>query len=107
MEISKGPFDKKSCGIVILMESGNRNFYQEALRALKTSTTLLTVAESLVEAGNFSEADRLRIEAKRQRNISVRLIEKANITELANHAPRVSTQGKPLDIQQLRHQRRH
>ena len=89
------------------MESGKRNFYQEALHALKTSTRLLTVAEGLLKVGNFNEADRLRVEAKRQRNISVRLIEKANIEELS-HELQIAAQARSRASQlRLGHQKRH
>ena len=66
------------------MDQERTTLCQEALKALEDSTILLTVAEALVKVGNYREADRLRREARLQRNLSVRLMTQANISESKN-----------------------
>lgn len=47
---------------------------QKALEALQQSTKTLEIAEQLIKVGNLREAERLRDEARRQRNLSVSLM---------------------------------
>jgi hypothetical protein len=50
---------------------------QKALEALQQSTKTLEIAEQLVKVGNIKEAERLRDEAREQRNVSVWLMTQA------------------------------
>ena len=54
---------------------------EKAMEALQRSTTMLKVADSLLDQGNVEEAKRLRDQARAQRNISVSLMAKANTLE--------------------------
>ncbi len=54
---------------------------EQAIKALKASTTMLEVASNLLDAGNREEAVRLKEEARAKRNISVWLMSKANTLE--------------------------
>jgi hypothetical protein len=55
----------------------------QAMEALKESTTMLEVASNLLDAGNREEAIRLKNEARDKRNVSVWLMSKANTLESA------------------------
>ena len=60
------------------METENRaKFQQKALEALRESTKTLEVASRLLDAGNVREARRLRDEACEKRNVSMRLMARA------------------------------
>jgi hypothetical protein len=54
---------------------------QEAIEALKKSTTILKVACNLMEQGNYPEAERLRNEANTMRTISMLLMSEASDLE--------------------------
>jgi hypothetical protein len=54
---------------------------ERALTALETSTTMLTVAQSLLKQGNQREAARLRNEARYKRNESILLMDQAREVE--------------------------
>ena len=54
---------------------------EQAMEALKASTTMLEVASYLLDAGNQEEAVRLKEEARAKRNVSVWLMSKANTLE--------------------------
>jgi hypothetical protein len=54
---------------------------EQAMAALRESTTMLEVASNLLDAGNREEAVRLKDEARTKRNISVWLMGKANTLE--------------------------
>lgn len=54
---------------------------QKALEALKESTKTLEVADQLLKVGNATEAQRLREEAREQRNVSVWLMSRARDDE--------------------------
>lgn len=58
---------------------------EQAMEALKKSTTMLEVASNLLDQGNREEAVRLKDEARAKRNVSVWLMSKANALE---NAPR-------------------
>jgi hypothetical protein len=61
------------------METENRiKFQQRALEALRESTKTLEIAERLLDVGNVREAERLRDEAREQRNVSMRLMAQAH-----------------------------
>jgi len=57
---------------------------QRALEALQKSTKTLEIAEQLLRVGNVREAERLRDEAREQRNVSVWLMAQAKETERRN-----------------------
>src|SRR5258706_4752354 len=54
---------------------------ERALAALEISTTMLTVAQNLLQQGNNREAARLRNEARYKRNESILLMDEANKVE--------------------------
>jgi hypothetical protein len=54
---------------------------EQAMAALRESTTMLEVASNLLDAGNRDEAVRLKDEARAKRNVSVWLMGKANTLE--------------------------
>ncbi len=54
---------------------------EQAMEALKESTTMLEVASKLLDQGNRDEAVRLKDEARAKRNVSVWLMSKANALE--------------------------
>jgi hypothetical protein len=56
---------------------------EQAMAALRESTTMLEVASNLLDAGNRQEAVRLKDEARAKRNVSVWLMGKANTLENA------------------------
>ena len=56
---------------------------EQAMAALRESTTMLEVASNLLDAGNMDEAVRLKDEARAKRNVSVWLTGKANTLENA------------------------
>jgi hypothetical protein len=56
---------------------------EQAMAALRESTTMLEVASNLLKAGNREEAVRLKDEARAKRNVSVWLMGKANTLENA------------------------
>jgi hypothetical protein len=56
---------------------------EQAMEALKESTTMLEVASNLLDAGNREEAVRLKEEARAKRNVSVWLMSEANTLENA------------------------
>jgi len=56
---------------------------EQAMAALRESTTMLEVASNLLDAGNMDEAVRLKDEARAKRNVSVWLMGKANTLENA------------------------
>ena len=56
---------------------------EQAMAALRESTTMLEVASNLLDAGNRDEAVRLKDEARAKRNVSVWLMGKANTLENA------------------------
>jgi hypothetical protein len=56
---------------------------EQAMAALKESTTMLEVASNLLDAGNREEAIRLKDEARGKRNVSVWLMSEANTLENA------------------------
>lgn len=58
---------------------------EQAMEALKESTTMLEVASNLLEQGNTEEAKRLHKAARIKRNVSVLLMSKANAAENAAH----------------------
>jgi len=67
------------------MEMENRLvIQQQALEALRESTRNLLVAERLLNVGNVREAERLKEEARQQRDISVWLMKQARPGELAH-----------------------
>ena len=51
---------------------------ERALAALEISTTMLTVAQNLLQQGNSREAARLRNEARYKRNESILLMDEAS-----------------------------
>jgi hypothetical protein len=53
-----------------------------AVNALETSTTMLEVAQNLIEQGNQREAALLRNEARSKRNESVLLMDQARAVEV-------------------------
>jgi hypothetical protein len=57
---------------------------QRALEALQKSTKTLEIAEQLLSVGNVKEAERLKNEAREQRNISVWLMTQAKEREVKN-----------------------
>ncbi|MGH9872871.1 MAG: hypothetical protein ACRD9S_10445 [Pyrinomonadaceae bacterium] len=54
---------------------------ERALIALESSTTMLTVAQNLLQQGNQREAVRLRNEARYKRNESILLMDEARKVE--------------------------
>lgn len=54
---------------------------QRALEALKKSTKTLEIADQLLRVGNVKEAERLRNEAREQRNVSIWLMAQAKDAE--------------------------
>jgi len=54
---------------------------EQAMEALQESTTMLQVANDLLEQGNIKEAERLHNAARTKRNVSVLLMAKANAME--------------------------
>jgi hypothetical protein len=67
------------------METEDRLAVQRrALEALQKSTKTLEIAEQLLSVGNVKEAERLRNEAREQRNISVWLMTQAKEREVKN-----------------------
>jgi len=54
---------------------------EQAMEALRQSTTMLQVASNLLDAGNRAEAVRLKDEARAKRYASVCLTRKANTLE--------------------------
>ncbi len=54
---------------------------ERALAALEISTTMLTVAQNLLQQGNNREAARLRNEARYKRNESILLMDEATKVE--------------------------
>jgi len=68
------------------METEDRlKFQQKALDALRESSKTLEIAQRLLEAGNVKEAERLRDEAREQRNVSMRLMALAQHRPILNH----------------------
>ena len=57
---------------------------EQAMRALRESSTMLTVARNLLRQGNRDEAERLQHEARAKRDVSVLLMAKANALENAS-----------------------
>jgi hypothetical protein len=55
---------------------------ERALSALESSTTMLTVAQNLLQQGNQREAVRLRNEARYKRNESILLWDQAREVEM-------------------------
>lgn len=70
---------------------------EQAMEALRESTTMLEVASNLLDAGNREEAIRLKDEARGKRNVSVWLMSEANTLENA----------KLRDLRSQYHQPRH
>jgi aryl carrier-like protein len=70
---------------------------EQAMEALKESTTMLDVASNLLDAGNREEAIRLKDQARAKRNVSVWLMSEANTLENA----------KLSDVRSQHHQTRH
>lgn len=70
---------------------------EQAMEALRESTTMLEVASNLLDAGNREEAIRLKDEARGKRNVSVWLMSEANTLENA----------KLRDLRSQYHQTRH
>ena len=66
--------------------SEGTNLREQAMEALQRSTTMLKVAGKLLDQGNVDEAQRLRDQARAQRNISVWLMAKANTLETFDHS---------------------
>jgi hypothetical protein len=54
---------------------------ERALSALESSTTMLTVAQNLLQQGNQREAARLRNDARYKRNESILLMDQARKVE--------------------------
>jgi hypothetical protein len=68
------------------METEDRlKFQQKALEALRESSKTLEIAQRLLEVGNVREAERLRDEAREQRNVSMRLVAQAQHGRILNH----------------------
>jgi hypothetical protein len=68
------------------METEDRlKFQQKALEALRESSKTLEIAQRLLEVGNVKEAERLRDEAREQRNVSMRLMAQAHYRPILNH----------------------
>ena len=68
------------------METEDRlKFQQRALDALRESSKTLEIAQRLLEVGNVKEAERLRDEAREQRNLSMRLMAHAHQRPTLNH----------------------
>ena len=68
------------------METQDRlRFQQKALDALRESSKTLDIAQRLLEVGNVKEAERLRDEAREQRNVSMRLMALAQRRPILNH----------------------
>jgi hypothetical protein len=57
---------------------------EQAMEALRESTTMLEVARNLLKQGNATEAQRLQGEARNKRNVSVLLMAKANALDNAS-----------------------
>jgi hypothetical protein len=57
---------------------------QKALEALQESTKTLEIAQQLLDVGNIKEAERLRDEARKKRNVSVWWMAQAH-TRRADH----------------------
>ena len=64
---------------------------ERALEALEKSTKLLRVADQLQSQGNFVESERLRVEGRTQRSISVWLMAQANNASRPGNAGRTNT----------------
>ena len=60
---------------------------EQAMEALQESTTMLKVANNLLEQGNSKEAERLHSAARDKRNVSVLLMAKANAMENDGRSP--------------------
>ena len=67
--------------------SAGTDLRQQAMEALHESTTMLQVARKLLDQGTVEEANRLRDEARAQRNVSVWLMAKANTLDQELHKP--------------------
>jgi ribosome maturation protein Sdo1 len=61
----------------------SRPLREQAMEALRESTTMLEVARNLLKQGNRTEAQRLQWEARNKRNVSVLLMAKANALDNA------------------------
>ena len=59
---------------------------ERAMEALQESTTMLQVANNLLEQGSNAEAERLHQAARNKRNVSVLLMAKANDLENCTQA---------------------
>jgi len=71
-------FANTTPGGIMGIESSVAALREQAMEALKESTTMLEVASNLLDAGNREEAIRLKDEARGKRNVSVWLMSKAN-----------------------------
>jgi len=70
---------------VCVMEIDDRlTIQQRALEALQESTKTLEIAEQLLKVGNVTEAERLRDEAREQRNLSVWLMSQSKDRDSEN-----------------------
>jgi hypothetical protein len=68
------------------METEDRlKFQQRALDTLRESSKTLEIAQRLLDVGNVKEAERLRDEAREQRNASMRLMALAQPRPTSNH----------------------
>jgi hypothetical protein len=67
----------------MISETSITSLREQAMEALKESTTMLEVASNLLDAGNQEEAVRLKEEARAKRNVSVWLMSEANTLENA------------------------
>ena len=65
---------------------------EQAMEALQESTTMLKVANNLLEQGNNEEAERLHQVARNKRNVSVLLMAKANAL---GHRPQDDGRSSP------------
>ena len=90
-------FVNETPGGIMGIESSVAALREQAMEALKESTTMLEVASNLLDAGNREEAIRLKDEARGKRNVSVWLMSEASTLENA----------KLRDIRAHRQQTRH
>ena len=78
----KIPFGNKTDGVrVVRNNQESMPLREQAMEALQESTSMLKVANNLLEQGNNEEAERLHHVARNKRNVSVLLMAKANALE--------------------------
>jgi hypothetical protein len=71
-------------GVSVMEMEDRLSIQQKALEALQDSTRSLEIAEQLLKVGNVTEAQRLRDEAREQRNLSVWLMSQSRNVDSEN-----------------------